>query len=129
MLGIIVDDEPALVLCGDFNIVPAANDSWNESGFKGSIFHTDAERSRLQKFEEWGFVDLYRRHSPDERGFSWWDYRGGAFPRRQGLRIDLVLGTAPIVERMTNACVERRWRKKQQGLIASDHAPVLVDLD
>ncbi len=120
-------DQP-VVLCGDFNIVPAALDSWNGTGFQGAIFHTDYERSRLQRLLDWGFVDMYRHHRPDEPGFSWWDYRGGAFPRKRGLRIDLLLGTAPVVARMSDACVERRWRKKQQGMTASDHAPVWVDL-
>lgn len=124
-----LDPHASTVLCGDFNIVPAAIDSWNEPGFHDAIFHTDDERARLKRLLDWGFVDLYRRCHPDEPGFSWWDYRGGAFPKRQGLRIDLVLGTSALADRMTEARVERRWRKKQQGLIASDHAPVWVDID
>jgi exodeoxyribonuclease-3 len=128
-LGEARDKDRPVVLCGDFNIVPAAIDTWNEDAFRGGIFHTDDERARLRTLIDAGFIDLYRRQHPEEPGFSWWDYRGGAFPRRQGLRIDLVLGTAGVAERMRDATVDRRWRKKQAGLIASDHAPVWIDLD
>jgi len=120
-------DEP-YVLCGDFNLVPAAIDSWNEERLKGQIFHTDEERSRFERLLDWGLSDLYREHDPGEPGFSWWDYRGGALHKHQGLRIDLILGTAPVRARLRDAVAERRWRKKVEGLTPSDHAPVWVDL-
>jgi len=65
--------------------------------------------------------------SLDDPGFSWWDYRMGAFHRGMGLRIDFVLATAPITVR--SAQVDRDYRKKQEGLTASDHAPVIVEFD
>ena len=116
------------VLCGDFNIVPAAIDGWNESGFQGTCHHTDEERSRLAQLADLGLVDLFRAKHPDDPGFSWWDYRAGAFPKRQGLRIDLMLVSPSIAERVDTVHVERRWRKRYQGLISSDHAPVWFDL-
>jgi len=121
--------DDAVVLCGDFNVVPAALDSWNEEAWKGNIFHTEAERNRIARLRDWGLVDLYRKHAPDDPGFSWWDYRGGAFHKKQGLRIDLLLGTAAVAERVSDAGTERSWRKKLDGMIASDHAPVWVQLD
>jgi len=121
-------DEP-LVVCGDFNICPAAIDSWDEEALAGSIFHTDEERGRLRRLLDWGLLDLYRRTHPDRRAFSWWDYRGGAFHRGHGLRIDLVLATAPVAGRVAAAEIDRGWRKKHEGLTPSDHAPVVVDLD
>ncbi len=117
------------VLCGDFNICPAAIDSWNEDLLAGSIFHTDAERERLRRLMDWGFVDLYRTIHPDRRAFSWWDYRGGAFHRGRGLRLDLLYGTAGVAGRVTVAEIDRDWRKKQEGLTPSDHAPLYVDLE
>jgi exodeoxyribonuclease-3 len=116
------------VLCGDFNVVPTALDSWNESGLAGHIFHTDAERERLGRLLELGFVDVFRALHPETQAFSWWDYRGGAFHRKQGLRIDLLLATRPVAERARAAEIDRDWRKKQDGLTPSDHAPVVVDL-
>ncbi len=119
---------PAGVLCGDFNIVPAALDSWMGADGEGRLFHTDAERSRLERIIGLGFTDLYRILHPDEQVFSWWDYRGGAFHRKQGLRIDLLLGTDSVAERTTAAGTDRDYRKKQDGLTASDHAPVMAEL-
>ncbi|MEC7519549.1 MAG: exodeoxyribonuclease III [Myxococcota bacterium] len=120
-------DEP-LVLTGDFNIVPAPIDSWNEKKLAGNIFHTDEERQRMARLLDWGFVDAWRETKPEEPGHSWWDYRAGAFHKRQGLRIDLVLVTAPLAARVEDVHVERDWRKKVEGLTPSDHAPVWVDL-
>lgn len=120
-------DDP-VVLTGDFNIVPAAIDSWSEEKLGGEMFHTVEERAQLSALLDWGFVDLYRTLLPEEPGHSWWDYRAGAFHKRRGLRIDLVLGTAPIANRAKEAHVVRDWRKKIDGLTASDHAPVWVDL-
>ncbi len=122
------DPSRPTILCGDFNIVPAPIDSWNEEGMVGRIFHTDAERERYHRLHAWGFTDLYRHHLPDTQFFSWWDYRAGAFHRNHGLRIDLILGTAPVVERVRHAEVDRDYRKKKDGLTASDHAPVIVEL-
>jgi len=117
-----------LVLCGDFNICPGHLDSWNESELKGRIFHTDEERGRFQRLIDWGLVDVYRELLPGGRDFSWWDYRAGAFYRNHGLRIDLILASRPILERVTKVEIDRDYRKKKEGLTASDHAPVIVHI-
>ena len=116
------------VLCGDFNIVLEALDSWRGEAGDGSIFHTDAERARLQTLLQLGLVDLYRGKHPDEQTFSWWDYRGGSFHRGHGLRIDLILGTPAVAEALLNVHTDRDYRKKQDGMTASDHAPVIAEL-
>jgi exodeoxyribonuclease-3 len=120
--------EASLVLAGDFNICPAPEDSWNEEKLGGTIFHTDDERRRLERLSDWGLADLYRQAKPDGREFSWWDYRGGAFHRGMGLRIDLLLGTAAVVGRLEKVTIDRDYRKKKDGLTASDHAPVIAEL-
>jgi len=117
------------VLCGDFNIAPAPIDSWMGESGDGRLFHTADERARFAQLLELGLVDLYRHLHPAEQVFSWWDYRGGAFHRRQGLRIDLILGTPDIADRLVGAGVDRDYRKKQEGLTASDHAPVTVEIE
>lgn len=117
------------VLCGDFNICPTPLDSWSEERLGGTIFHTEAERERMQALYGAGMIDLFRTLYPKERTFSWWDYRGGAFHRGMGLRIDFVLGTESVAGRLQSVEIDREYRKKQEGLTASDHAPVLVELD
>ena len=73
-----------------------------------------------------GLHDVVRDRWPGERVFTYWDYRGGMFHRDLGMRIDLVLATAPVEARVRAAWVDRQARK---GTAPSDHAPVIVDLD
>ena len=117
-----------VVLCGDLNLCPTRLDTWNETGLCGQIFHTDEERARFQRILEWGFSDVYRQLFPDGRDFSWWDYRAGAFHQNQGLRIDFLLATQSVARRVHHVEIDREYRKKKDGLIASDHAPVFADL-
>jgi exodeoxyribonuclease-3 len=121
-------DRP-IVLCGDFNICPAPLDSWNEEKLAGSIFHTEQERARFGRLVDWGLIDLFRDHYPEAQEYSWWDYRGGAFHRKQGLRIDFLLGTESIRARLREVRIDRDYRKKLDDLTPSDHAPVIADLD
>lgn len=120
--------EPAAIVGGDFNVVPAPIDSFDEALLHGTIFHTDAERARFAGLVEAGFVDVFRALHPETQAFSWWDYRGGAFHRKQGLRIDLLLATPAVVARVGHVEIDREFRKKQNDFTPSDHAPVLADL-
>jgi exodeoxyribonuclease-3 len=116
------------VLGGDFNVCPGALDSWNEAAFAGEIFHTEAERQRFAALLGCGFRDLFRERLPEERSFSWWDYRAGSFHQNHGLRIDLLLATPPVLQRLQAVQIDREFRKKQDGHVPSDHAPVFADL-
>ncbi|MCP4201587.1 MAG: exodeoxyribonuclease III [bacterium] len=118
---------PAIV-CGDFNICPQGIDSYNEAGKAGKIFHTREERRSFQALLDLGFVDLYRREHPERQAFSWWDYRAGSFHKNQGLRIDFLLAS-PGASEVREVEIDREFRKKQEGLTPSDHAPVWADLD
>lgn len=121
-------DEP-LLLGGDFNVCPTARDSWVGSAADGMIFHTEAERSRMRRLAKWGLFDLYREREPESTAFSWWDYRDGAFYKNRGLRIDLLLGTASVLKRVGGVAIDREYRKKKDELTASDHAPVMVEIE
>jgi exodeoxyribonuclease III len=120
--------DQAVVLCGDFNVAHAPADSWWGVDAAGTLFHTPEERERMSALLKLGLYDLYRELHPQGRDFSWWDYRGGAFHRGHGLRIDLLLGSAPVRDRVIDVVIDREFRKKQGGLTASDHAPVYADL-
>jgi exodeoxyribonuclease-3 len=117
------------VLCGDFNVCPTPLDSWNERAFAGTIFHTDEERGRIRGLLGRGLHDLFREKHPERQAFSWWDYRAGAFHRGEGLRIDLLLATAPLLERLRTIEIDRDYRKKKGELLPSDHAPVIADFE
>jgi exodeoxyribonuclease-3 len=119
----------AAVVAGDFNVCPAPIDSWNEEALRGTIFHTDEERARFGRLLGTGLVDLFRHLHPELQAFTWWDYRAGAFHRRQGLRIDFLLATPDVAARVRAVAIDRDWRKKRGELLPSDHAPVWADLD
>jgi len=120
------DPDGVEILCGDFNVAPEPIDSWHEDPAR--VHHTPKERERIQALYDLGLVDLYRETHPGHQMFSWWDYRGGSFHRNLGLRIDLVLGSPKVRERTRSIEVDRDYRKKKDGLIASDHAPVILDI-
>jgi exodeoxyribonuclease-3 len=114
------------VVAGDFNIVPGALDSWSEDELEGGIFHTEAERSRLRELLDTGLQDVWREKNREDKSFSWWDYRAGAFRFNRGLRIDFVLAGGGLQDRVVDVMIDRDGRKKRDGLAASDHAPVLA---
>ena len=122
--------DDALLVCGDFNIVPSDVDVYNPKAWKDKVLCTAAERQRLQAMIDWGLVDLMRsHHGPDEQMFSWWDYRYGAFKRNWGLRIDLMLGTDVLSRRTRGVFVDAEERADDAGPgKPSDHAPVILDL-
>jgi exodeoxyribonuclease-3 len=120
-------DAPA-VLCGDFNVCSTPLDSWSEDLHQGHLFHTEAERGRIERLQGAGWTDVFRDRFPTEQAFSWWDYRGGAFHRGHGLRIDLLFATAPVLGRVESVQIDREFRKKRDGLTPSDHAPVMLEL-
>lgn len=116
---------PAIVT-GDFNIAPTDVDVYDPRKFEGATHVSPPERSRLEGLAADGWVDLFRLRHPDATNvYSWWDYRAGDFHMGRGLRIDLMLGTPDVADRVEFAVVDRNARKGKQP---SDHAPVIVDL-
>lgn len=117
----------AVILAGDFNIAPADIDVYSPAAFEGATHVSPAERDVIARLQEDGWRDVLRSCYPAaDRVFSWWDYRRGDFHEGRGMRIDLVLATAPVAERVAWCVIDRNARKGKQP---SDHAPVIVDLD
>jgi exodeoxyribonuclease-3 len=119
------DPSQPVVIAGDFNIAPTDDDVYDPRKFVASTHTSPAERQALADLEAWGLVDTFRLRQPEPRLYSWWDYRAGHFHKHEGMRIDLVLGSKPVADRVTFATIDRNARKGQQP---SDHAPVIVDL-
>ena len=96
------------------------------AAFAGSTHVTPPEREAVTALEEWGLVDVFRHCWPDDDGlYTYWDYRAGDFHQHRGMRIDLVLVSKPVLDRVEWCVVDRNARKGSQP---SDHAPVVVDL-
>jgi len=117
-------DEP-LVLAGDFNVAPRPCDVAYPEAWESSVLFHPTARAALEPLFAWGLADVLADKTPEGGVYSWWDYRQLAFPRGDGLRIDLVLATAPVASRCTRAWVDRDARK---GKLPSDHAPVIIEL-
>ena len=115
-----------LLICGDFNIAPADADVWDPFKAEGKIlFHPDEHRA-LAGVTSFGLTDALRHVHPTGRYFSWWDYRGGGFPRNRGFRIDHHYLTEPLVARCKAVTTYRDVRGWERP---SDHVPVMVELD
>ncbi|MBK1703287.1 exodeoxyribonuclease III [Halochromatium glycolicum] len=124
-----------IVVMGDMNVAPHDADvgigadnakRWLRTG-KCSFL--PEEREWLQALLGWGLVDAYRcihPHSAD--AFSWFDYRSRGFERepKRGLRIDLILVSAPVRERLRDAGIDYAIRALERP---SDHCPVWIDID
>lgn len=123
------DNDPSdpLVIGGDYNIAPTDRDVWDAKACHGGTHVSAREREALGVLLEWGLVDSYRLKHDRPGRYSWWDYRGGAFHKGWGMRIDLLLATASVAERVVWAEIDREARKGKP--IPSDHAPVVIDLD
>jgi exodeoxyribonuclease-3 len=111
---------------GDYNVAPTDDDVFDPAFFEGSTHVTPAERAALASLREAGLSDVVPRPLKYDQPFTYWDYRQLSFPKNRGMRIDLVYANAPFAKAVSDAYVDREERK---GKGASDHAPVVVDLD
>ena len=119
-------DAPIL-LGGDYNVTPTDDDVWSPAKAHGGTHVSERERDALADLRAWGLVDTYRELRPERGRFSWWDYRAGMFHRNEGMRIDLLYGSAPVASRVVWAEIDREARKGPPT--PSDHTPVVIDLD
>jgi exodeoxyribonuclease-3 len=124
--GVLAAEGADALVCGDMNIAPSDADVFDPKAYVGQTHVTAPERAALAELQALGLRDVVREHWPQERVFTYWDYRAGMFHRDLGMRIDLMLASAPVAERVRAAWVDRQARK---GSGPSDHAPVIADLD
>jgi exodeoxyribonuclease-3 len=123
---VIAGGPDATVVCGDMNIAPTDDDVFDPDAYIGQTHVTAPERDALAELHALGLHDVVRERWPGKRVFTYWDYRAGMFHQDLGMRIDLVLASDPVADRVKAAWVDRKARK---GTGPSDHAPVIVDLD
>jgi exodeoxyribonuclease-3 len=124
-LGEVADPAGKVVVGGDFNVAPADQDVWDPTAFVGSTHVSGPERDALTDLESWGLLDAFRERYPESGLYTYWDYRAGDFHQHRGMRIDLMLTSAPLAGELTWALVDRNARK---GKLPSDHAPLFIDL-
>ncbi|MBL0162393.1 MAG: exodeoxyribonuclease III [Xanthomonadales bacterium] len=118
-------NDPRLIVMGDFNIAPDDRDVYDPVAWQGQILCSAPERDALKRLLDLGLTDSFRQFDESAGKFSWWDYRQAGFRRDLGLRIDLVLASAPLMERATAASIDREPRTWERP---SDHTPALLEL-
>jgi exodeoxyribonuclease-3 len=124
--GWLADDGQAqIALTGDWNVAPQDDDVWDMEVFRNTTHVSEPERAAFRAVVEAGYADVVRPHTPGPGVYTYWDYQQLAFPKKRGMRIDFVLGSPALAERVTGAFIDREERK---GKSPSDHAPVVVDL-
>ena len=116
-----------LVLGGDMNVAPTDADVWDPRACHGGTHVSDREREAFARLAGWGLRDAYRQHHPEPGRYTWWDYRAGNFHKNFGMRIDHLLATPPVAQRVRWAEIDREARKGKP--LPSDHAPLVIDLD
>lgn len=124
--GWLRDDPSApIALTGDWNIAPQDDDVWSMEFFEGATHVSEPERKAFQAITDAQFLDVVRPFTPGPGVYTYWDYTQLRFPKKQGMRIDFILGSPALATRVTHAEIVREERK---GKSPSDHAPVLVDI-
>ena len=124
------DPDAQIALVGDWNIAPTDEDVWDMAVFREATHVSEPERKAFNAIVDTRFIDVVRPFTPGPGVYTYWDYTQLAFQKRRGMRIDFILGSPGLAERVVHAEIvkdERRPGKKGDPA-PSDHAPVLVDL-
>ena len=119
-------DGTPVALCGDWNIAPQDEDVWSMEYYLDKSHVSPPSAPPSNAFLDAGFVDVVRPHAPGPGVYTYWDYQRLAFPKKRGMRIDFVLGSPALAAEVAGAVIDREERK---GVGASDHAPVVVELE
>lgn len=125
-----IDQDPNahVVLAGDWNVAPQDDDVWDIDFFeRNQMTHVTAqERQAFNAIIEAGYSDVVRPHTPGPGIYTYWDYQSLRFQKREGMRIDFLLSSPAVAQRVSHAYIDKDERRGQG---ASDHAPVVIELD
>lgn len=120
-----LEQEPDVLICGDFNIALEDIDIHDPQNRQTQVMATDKERTALRQILDLGFRDAFRKFYDTDGYYSWWDYRAGSFRRNHGWRIDHIYLTANLYEQAIACEIDLAPRKNPQP---SDHTPVVVEI-
>ncbi len=113
-----------VVIVGDFNIAPEDRDVYDPAGWADSVLFSPPEREAFRRLLDAGLADAFRLFEQEEKIWSWWDYRMGAFRRDMGLRIDHILVSSALAKSCTACRIDKAPRTWERP---SDHAPVVAE--
>jgi exodeoxyribonuclease-3 len=120
-------DSP-LIVVGDMNVARDDIDVYDPELLKDTIGTMPEEREAFYKLLDWGLIDAFRLLYPDKRQFTWWDYIGGKIWKDEGMRIDYILITPPLKDKLKNVFVDL-WPRRRRRPKPSDHAPLIAEFE
>jgi exodeoxyribonuclease-3 len=132
-LGNTFSAKDLVIVMGDMNVAPADIDvgikpenakRWLKTGKSAFL---PEEREWLETLQGWGLTDSFRSmNSEDDRSYSWFDYRSRGFEQepKSGLRIDLILASAPAMANLVGTGIDFDARAFEKP---SDHCPIWAD--
>ena len=116
--------EEPLILAGDYNVIPQAEDCWDLKVWEGDALYCPATRSRFEALKNLGFTEALRASTDQSGIYTFWDYQAGAWPKNHGIRIDHLLMSPEAATRFNGCAIDhhvRDWEKP------SDHVPIWLD--
>ena len=114
-----------VVLAGDYNVMPTDLDVYAPARWVDDALFRPEVRDAFRRLTAQGWVDALRVLHPNERIYTFWDYFRNRYARNAGLRIDHLLLSPSIADRLVAAEVDREVRGWEK---ASDHAPSWIEL-
>lgn len=114
--------EEPLVIAGDYNVIPEAEDVANPQAWLGDALFQPESRAAFRALKNLGFADAYMQVDGAPGGYTFWDYQAGAWQRNLGIRIDHLLLSPQAADRLTGVVIHRDERDKEKP---SDHVPVV----
>jgi len=114
-----------IILGGDFNIIPSAEDVYNVKSFEDDALYRLEIRKKLREMINLGFHDAFRHINNDKEGYTFWDYMRGAWQKNNGMRIDHFLVSNSLLSNVKNVKINKDPRGKEKP---SDHTPIEIEL-
>ena len=114
-----------IILGGDFNIIPAAEDVYNPKSFEDDALFRLEIRKKLREMINLGFNDVYRYFNETKEGYTFWDYMRGAWQKNNGMRIDHFLVSNSLIDQIKSININKDPRGKEKP---SDHTPIEITL-
>ena len=116
--------EEALVLAGDYNVIPGLGDVYDPQAWAGDALFRPETRARFQTLLHLGFTDALRAVTDAPGLYTFWDYQSGAWQKNHGLRIDHLLLSPQAADRLLSVAIDKGLRA---GPKPSDHVPIRAD--
>jgi exodeoxyribonuclease-3 len=116
--------EERLVLAGDYNVIPTADDVYDARAWAGDALFLPQTRNKFRTLLNLGFVDALRATTDAPGQYTFWDYQGGAWQKNRGLRIDHLLLSPQAADALQSVSIDRDLRA---GDKPSDHVAIRAD--